>query len=228
MKLAYADPPYPGQAKRHYGDHPDYAGEVDHAQLVRDLVADYDGFVLHTSAPALYDVLDLFVTLEATLPRVMAWVKPFATFKRNVPVAYAWEPVIISPCRKPQVGRGIVTPLRDWFSAGIVLNGGSFAGAKPRELCWWAFECLGADPEDDLADLYPGTGAVAEAWSSWRSQLPLAYEQAQEQQEQQELQGAKCDRCGRRSIVAAEGNVCGMPQPNGSPCHGTFRQEAKA
>jgi hypothetical protein len=30
VKIAYADPPYPGQAKKHYGDHPDYAGEVDH------------------------------------------------------------------------------------------------------------------------------------------------------------------------------------------------------
>lgn len=30
MRIAYADPPYPGQARKHYGQHPDYAGEVDH------------------------------------------------------------------------------------------------------------------------------------------------------------------------------------------------------
>ena len=49
MKLAYADPPYPGQAYQ-YRDHPDYAGEVDHAQLIDRLEAGFDGWVLHTSA----------------------------------------------------------------------------------------------------------------------------------------------------------------------------------
>ena len=29
MRFAYADPPYPRQAKRWYGSHPDYAGEVE-------------------------------------------------------------------------------------------------------------------------------------------------------------------------------------------------------
>lgn len=37
--MAYADPPYPGQAKRHYADHPDYAGEVDHGELMMRLEA---------------------------------------------------------------------------------------------------------------------------------------------------------------------------------------------
>lgn len=32
MRIAYADPPYPGQSKL-YRNHPDYAGEVDHAAL---------------------------------------------------------------------------------------------------------------------------------------------------------------------------------------------------
>ena len=35
--------------------------------------------------------------------RVMAWVKGFAAFKRNVSVAYAWEPVIVKAARKPVV-----------------------------------------------------------------------------------------------------------------------------
>ena len=51
MKLAYADPPYPGRAHL-YKDHPDYAGEVDHERLVNDLVANYDGWALSTSAGA--------------------------------------------------------------------------------------------------------------------------------------------------------------------------------
>jgi uncharacterized phage protein (TIGR02220 family) len=44
--------------------------------------------------------------------RVMAWVKGFAAFKRNVSVAYAWEPVIVKPARKPVVSKRLV--MRDW------------------------------------------------------------------------------------------------------------------
>ena len=36
LRLAYADPPYPGKAWLYRG-HPDYAGEVDHAALIRRL-----------------------------------------------------------------------------------------------------------------------------------------------------------------------------------------------
>ena len=175
MRIAYADPPYPGQSKKHYGDHPDFAGEVDHDLLIADLCS-YDGWCLHTSSSALPQIIEAVESLRGAFPidyRVMAWVKPFAVFKANVPVAYAWEPILVSPCRKPTVGRGILTPLRDWHSASIVLNGGTFAGAKPRELCWWLFEVMGCDSEDELCDLYPGTGAVTEAWRSWRSQLVL-------------------------------------------------------
>src|SRR5262245_76196 len=57
MRIGYADPPYPGQAARHYKHHPDYAGEVDHVRLLADLAHGYDGWVLHTSSPALYHVL---------------------------------------------------------------------------------------------------------------------------------------------------------------------------
>lgn len=41
MRLAYADPPYPGQAKRHYGNHSDYAGEVNHRNLI-DQLCEYE------------------------------------------------------------------------------------------------------------------------------------------------------------------------------------------
>lgn len=47
MKLAYADPPYPGCADL-YRDHPDYGGEVDPRALVERLQAEFDGWVLHT------------------------------------------------------------------------------------------------------------------------------------------------------------------------------------
>ena len=171
LRIAYADPPYIGQAKRHYGNHPDYAGEVDHSRLIYELVTEYDGYVLHASSVSLPNLLERFAIETNEMPRVMAWVKPFAVFKRNVPVAYAWEPVLVKAARKPVVSRRI-TPLRDWFSASAALTPG-FAGAKPDPVCKWLFEVVGAEPQDDLFDLFPGTGAVGRAWDSWRNQLRL-------------------------------------------------------
>lgn len=161
MRLAYADPPYPGCAHL-YKDHPDYAGEVDHADLIRRLETDYDGFVLHTHVPALRDLLPLFTTDI----RVCAWVKPFAAFKRNVPVAYAWEPVIVKALRKPDVMRSCVRPLRDFLAESIAMQRG-LTGAKPEAVCWWAFETAGLGDRDEVVDLFPGTGAVSRAWRSW-------------------------------------------------------------
>lgn len=88
MRLAYADPPYPGQSAKHYANHPDYAGEVDHRKLLKQLDNEYDGWVLHTSSTKLTEV-------------------------------------------------------------------------------------MGAEPDDDLHDLYPGTGAVGDAWMVWRREVRL-------------------------------------------------------
>ena len=159
MRLAYADPPYPGCA-RLYKAHPDYAGEVDYAELIARLSANYDGFILHTASTTL-------LALAPLVPpdcRLMAWVKPFAAFKRNVPVAYAWEPAIVRAARKPVVRGRIV--MRDWIAESITMKKG-LTGAKPRNVARWAFEMMGALPTDTLDDLYPGTGAISAAWSEW-------------------------------------------------------------
>jgi hypothetical protein len=103
MKIGYADPPYPGCAYK-YRDHPDYGGEVDHRALIEKLEREYDGWVLHTIATPTVIALLAPMVLAAEGARWCAWVKPFAAFKRNVPVAYAWEPVIIKPARKPVAG----------------------------------------------------------------------------------------------------------------------------
>lgn len=161
MRFAYADPPYPGQAQRHYADHPDYAGEVDHAELIRRLYSNFDGFVLHTSAPA----IPLIAPHIRKETRWCAWVKPFAAFKANIPLAYAWEPVLIQPVRK-QVVSGRIKPLRDWLAESITLKKG-LSGAKPERVCHWLFEALGAQPIDQITDLFPGTGAVTDAWQNW-------------------------------------------------------------
>lgn len=162
VRIAYADPPYPGCAHLY----PEKL-EVDHAALVARLLADFDGFVLHTHVPGLRELLPL---CPASV-RVMSWVKPFAAFKRNIPVAYAWEPVLVKAARKPVVTKRIV--MRDWVSCSITLKKG-LAGVKPETVCRWAFEVVGAEPDDELVDLYPGSGAVTRAWEAWRTDVRAA------------------------------------------------------
>lgn len=169
MRAAYADPPYPGQAAKHYADHPDFAGEVDHEALIRRL-EDYDGWLLHTASTTLPYVLHMVEAMGITGYRVMAWVKPFAAFKRSVSVAYAWEPVLVKPVRKPVVTGRVV--MRDWLAESITLRRG-LVGAKPEAVCRWAFEMLGLEPEDSLDDLFPGTGQVGRTWETWRDERRL-------------------------------------------------------
>lgn len=169
MRLGYADPPYIGCAHL-YKEHHDYAGEVDHLDLVARLEREFDGWVLHASAtPTSMLVLGNII---ANVPgaRWCSWVKGFAAFKRNVSVAYAWEPVIIKPARKPVVSKRLV--MRDWIESPITLRRG-LTGAKPEKVCHWAFELLGAHPDDELVDIFPGTGAVTEAWRTWRGKFSL-------------------------------------------------------
>lgn len=169
MKIAYADPPYPGCAHM-YKDHADYAGEVDHRDLIDRLESEFDGWVLHTHVGGLR-----MMEREQMLPqegvRICQWVKGFAAFKKNVSVAYAYEPVIIKAARKPVVN-GREKPLRDWKECPITLKRG-LTGVKPEAVCHWAFEIVGARPEDDLIDLYPGTGAVTKAWRTWQAYFAL-------------------------------------------------------
>jgi len=165
LKIAYADPPYIGCAHL-YKDHADFGGEVDHEFLISQLESIYDGWVLHASSVSL-------PVLAPMLPegaRIMAWVKGFAAFKKNVSVAYAWEPVIVKAARKPVVSKRLVN--RDWIQESITLRKG-LTGTKPEKVCHWAFEMVGARPDDDLVDLYPGTGAVTKAWKTWQGLFTL-------------------------------------------------------
>ena len=148
MKFAYADPPYPGCA--HF--YPENT-EVDHGQLIADMNDEFpDGWALSTSSVALQQVLQLCPDDV----RVMAWVKPFASFKPNVNPAYAWEPVIVRGGRKRT--REQLT-VRDWVSAVITLRKG-LVGAKPPGFCQWLFDVFNVEEGDELIDLYPGTGIV--------------------------------------------------------------------
>ncbi len=165
MRIAYADPPYPGMAKKHYSHDPKCA-EVDHEKLISDLM-EYDGWAL--SSGANLAALQYVIPLLPEKTRVCAWIKPFCSFKPGVTLAYAWEPVFIYPTRKRP--RELPT-LRDWVSANITLKKG-LAGAKPPAVCQWLFNAIGAQPGDEFFDLFPGTGVVGREWETFDRDLNL-------------------------------------------------------
>lgn len=152
MRFAYADPPYLGQRAR-YG-YPEWNAIERHIALVEELVRAYpDGWALSCSTPSAR-------ILWARCPddtRMGAWVKPFASFKPGVNPAYAWEPVLFRGGRKRDRTQPTV---RDWHSENITLRKG-LAGAKPPKFGAWVASLLGATAEDEVVDLFPGTGAVA-------------------------------------------------------------------
>jgi hypothetical protein len=100
----------------------------------------------------------------------MPWTKTFASFKPNVNPAYAWEPVIVCGGR-PRTREQLT--VRDWVACPITLRRG-LTGAKPREFCDWLFQVLNLEPQDELVDVFPGSGSVGVAWERWRSQLRIA------------------------------------------------------
>ena len=165
MRFAYADPPYIGQAKRHYGAD---AREVNIRVLVGYLMEAFpDGWALSSSSTGLASVIR-DCPAEA---RIGAWVKPFASFKPGVNPAYAWEPVIFAGGRKRPRNAPTV---RDWVSANITLKRG-ISGAKPDGFCCWLFDLLGMEPSDEFVDLFPGSGAVGRAWKQYCAQTRLEY-----------------------------------------------------
>ena len=164
LRLAYADPPYPGKARLYRG-HPDYRGEVDHAELLERL-AGYDGWALSTSAEALPQVL----ALCPPGVRVAAWHRGERPTRSRWPL-HAWEPVIYHG------GRQLITTGQrraDSFVRVAPLDTlpGRVIGAKPAAVCRWIFTLLGAAPGDLLDDLFPGSGAVTRAWAAYTRQQP--------------------------------------------------------
>ena len=131
------------------------------------LCRDYlDGWALSLSSPSLRTLLPL-CPIDV---RVAVWVKPFAVFKPNVNPAYAWEPVI---WRGGRMKRDRSEPtVRDWVSCEITLQKG-LTGAKPEGFCWWLFQLLGLRADDELVDVFPGTGIVSRTWERYQRQGQL-------------------------------------------------------
>lgn len=177
-RLAIADPPYPplygerhdtaaglprlttrSRAVRWYGNRHPAAAEWDsldrHRRLLLDLVDGFDGFALATTP----DGLGAYHPLPAAA-RILVWVRPNA-IPSNARILSMWEAVIVlTPPDRRRRGAGAV---RDVLTCPAP---GRFPGAKPAAWTRWILDALGYDPdEDELLDLFPGSGAVANAAS---------------------------------------------------------------
>ena len=185
-RLAYADPPYPGKARRYYSTHPDYAGEVDHKALL-DRLSGFDGWALSTNTESLQTLL----ALAPARVRVAAWFRGARPGRGRTYPAQAWEPVLYVPARSQEAldnrrvdqvptdpGITRLPPMRyattppGYVPDALIhparprtTDPARVIGAKPAFFARWIFDLLGALPGDSLDDLYPGSGGIARAWN---------------------------------------------------------------
>lgn len=152
LRLAYADPPYPGRARKFYK-----CPEVDHQKLIASLTVSYDGWALSTAA----DCLRALLPMCPARVRVCSWVKPIGAMPLTRGLHNCWEPLLVCPARYRRPG------VRDWIAAQPARHGGTLIGRKPIAFAAWLFELLGAAPGDRFDDLYPGTGIVGRAWGEF-------------------------------------------------------------
>jgi hypothetical protein len=107
LVMAYADPPYPGLARKYYGSHPDFAGEVDHAELLsglerRRVAGEIAGWALSTSSKSLGDVMSLVPASATAAVKVCSWHKLVGP--GNGQRHDFWEPLLVVPGRPWRVG----------------------------------------------------------------------------------------------------------------------------
>jgi len=166
MRLTYADPPYLGCGQSHYG-YPEWDDPERHRHLIAQLMDESpEAWALSLHTPSL-------AVLAPMMPegvRWGAWCKSFASFKPNVNPAYTWEPVAFYGGRKHR-SREEPT-VRDFVVCPITLRKG-LTGAKPEAFSRWIFAMLGALPQDEFVDLFPGTGGVMAAWQAFAGQSLL-------------------------------------------------------
>jgi hypothetical protein len=174
-RLCIADPPYLGRAVRWYGaggcgdgggkgqadNHPDaylWDDPKTHIQLVHDLQQNYDGWCIAMSVHSLSTYMSAVETDSRNGIRVCVWHKPSAVTSGSR-ITNTWEPVLV---KVPKERRG-------WNSGGAkmcdVLTANplrsNFVGAKPREWTMWVLDLMGYRPDDEVTDMFAGSGAVS-------------------------------------------------------------------
>ena len=177
LRMAIADPPYLGTAKRFYStegegyekgleyksnnnefsqlwDNPD-----SHKELLESLIDNFDSFAIAMNVYSLPLYLKKIKPTANTGFRVCTWIKtnsaPTGSRIRN-----GWEPVLIynHPTRRSQQNG---TRTKDYLIANAPREG--FIGQKPFEWTEWVTELIGYKEGDKIADLFKGSGAVTSA-----------------------------------------------------------------
>ena len=180
-KFAIADPPYYGRAKRWYGvggcgaghgkrqadQHPEahiWDKPEAHLNMLKDLQLHYDGFAIATSVMGLNVYLKEIDLTQGSGYRICIWHKPISA-PSGSRIRNVYEPVIIYI---PSDRRGYKSYVRmdDLKTINIKKNG--FVGSKPKEWVWWVLDLMGADKEDQIDDLFFGSGAVTQAINEWK------------------------------------------------------------
>ena len=172
MKLAYADPPYMGQAKRHYKNDPSGipAQEVDYWLLTAKLLQEYDGFALSASSTSMLRLNQMFYgdnPYKPTNPdiRIAPWCKPHCSWKPWNAVPYTYEIVYFRSVRIK--GQRIPQSPRDHCVCSSTRQQGTH-GAKPVAFCEWILDLIGFDEtRDTIDDLYPGSGVFTKVASDY-------------------------------------------------------------
>jgi hypothetical protein len=177
MKLCIADPPYLGRAHRWYGvgglgdstgvvcadEHPE-AAEWDkperHQQLVAELERDFDGWAIAMSVHSLSTYLSCVDTDSRNGIRVAVWYRRNSINSPSVRVLNRWEPVLL---RIPEGRKGRASVDDPWVDDVLPAPKPSkygFMGAKPPAWTRWVLDMLGHQPDDEVVDMFPGSGAV--------------------------------------------------------------------
>lgn len=184
MRLAIADPPYPplvgsggrkNRASRWYGEgqrslkdrpadrHPEAAewdDPVRHQQLLVELLDGFDGFAIATTP----DGIAAYGPLPVGM-RIMAWIKPNGS-PGSHRLSSKWEAVLLYPPVGRRYNRTTLGAMPDVLTANAPRTG--FPGAKPTEWTLWVLDAMSYDPfEDDVVDMFPGSGAVALGVRQW-------------------------------------------------------------
>lgn len=164
--LCIADPPYLGQG-RHYPEHPEahvWNDPAAHLDLLNTIRREYDGWVLACS----HTMLRLLLPAAPESVRVGVWAKSRAGGSRpNLRIAYSHEHTLF---QQPSGRRGGVADMRrtDTVIAPATQRRGT-VGAKPAAWTHWALDLLGYQPgEDQVTDLFPGSGDVQRAIQTYR------------------------------------------------------------
>ena len=180
-KFAIADPPYYGRARRWYGsggcgvghgigqadNHPEahiWDEPEAHLEMLANLKANYDGFAIATSVMGLNVYLREIDLKQGSGYRMAIWHKPISS-PSGSRIRNAYEPVLIYV---PKDRRGYKSHARIDDIRSINIEPIGFIGAKPKAWVWWVLDLMGVNKNEQVDDLFYGSGAVTKAVEEWR------------------------------------------------------------